>query len=197
MNRAGFSSSWNATMRWDSPIFCGQHGTWYWALCRENVRGLPRFVNEVFAGQRLGIATFDSGNIQPTPEELALGWHVVDRVMLSPPLSAGLEIPCDCYDEWYVFERLPSSLPALERFVGIGGFNLADPRQLAESFEPTWERSGLDWLYPVQKCFWKQMDDIQPMAYIGSGDDDVIVCREQRIIDEFLRIAAIEASGRL
>lgn len=162
-------------MRWDSPTFEGKHGDWRWFVSRSQIRDILRLVVREHFGQRLWITTFDSGTITPNAEQVSAGWKVVDSAMVSPPLVEGLEIPYEQFDEWYIFNDDHARLHDFERFVNYGGFNLADPRAMAESFDPTWERSGLDWLYPIQRQFWQQINNLSPVSYIGSGDYDVVV----------------------
>lgn len=164
-------------MRWDSPTFIGVHGDWYWFVSRQPIEDLLCLVVQEHLGQRLWITAFDSGPITPNPEEMASGWKIVDGVIVSPRLVDGIDIPHDQYDEWYIFPDDRPRLHDLERFVNYGGFNLADPRAMTASFDPTWERSGLDWLYPLQDRFWKQLDHLSPLSYIASGESDVIVTR--------------------
>ena len=97
--------------------------------------------------------------------------------MISPPLSVGLEIPSDQHNDWYIFGEDQPSLGEFERFVIYGGFNFADPREMASSYDPTWDRSALDWLYPIQERFWTQLDRLAPVSYISNGDNDVVVTR--------------------
>lgn len=48
-------------------------------------------------------------------------------MMVSPPLHEGLDVPCDQFDEWYIFEDAGSRIREFDRFVNYGSFNLADP----------------------------------------------------------------------
>lgn len=166
-------------IRWDSPTFEGKHGRWRWFVSRSQIRDLPRLVLREHAGQRLWITTFDSGTITPNAEQVAAGWKVVDDAMVSPPLAEGIEIPCDECDEWYIFSDDRPRLRGFEEFVNSGGFNLADPRAMAESFDPTWERSDLNWLYPIQKRFWQQIDNLSPVSYVGTGSNTVVVTQSR------------------
>ena len=116
-------------------------------------------------GARLWICTFDGGTITPNEEEISAGWSVVDEALVSPPMSIDLDVPCDQYDEWYIFPDAHSRLQDFERFVNFGGFTLADPSSMAES------------LYPVQERFWKQIERLRPISYVATGDNEVIVTR--------------------
>ncbi|MBC7857038.1 MAG: hypothetical protein IAF94_26710 [Pirellulaceae bacterium] len=50
---------------------------------------------------------------------------------------------------------------------------------MATTFDPTWERSGLDWLYPIQERFWAQVNKLSPLSYIAIGDNEVVVTRNK------------------
>jgi hypothetical protein len=170
-------------MRWDDATFQGEHGEWKWFVCRNVIENLPLLVIQEHPICRLWIATFDSGTITPSVKELAIGWSSIDGAMVSPPLRPGLDIPSDQFDEWYIFYADRLVLGELERFVNYGGFNLADPRRMAKSFDPTWEPSGLDWLCALQDRFWLQLDRLAPVSYVASGDNDVVVTRNLRFAE--------------
>ena len=166
-------------MRSDDLHFEGERGEWKWFVCREFIDILPSLVIREHPKCRLWITTFDSSTITPSAEETAIGWSSIEGAMVSPPLRPGLEIPHDQFDEWYVFGDDPPQLGELERFVIYGGSNLADPGSMAKSFDPTWDPSGLDWLYAIQDRFWLQLERIAPVSYIASGDNDVVVTRNR------------------
>jgi hypothetical protein len=95
--------------------------------------------------------------------------------------------PADQYDEWYVFGDDEPRPGTIERFVNYGGFNLADALEMADTFDPTWDRSALDWLIPVQERFWTQLERLAPAAYVASGDNDVIVTRDSGFAESIRR----------
>jgi len=174
-------------MRWDDDKFEGQRGEWRWFVTRNPIENIDALAIHEHLNQRLWIATFDSGMITPTPEELLAGWKSNEQAMVSPPLYSGLAIPSDQYDEWYIFGNCRPGLDAIERFVNYGGFNLADPRAVTPSFDPTWEPSGLVWLSPIQDRFWAQLTRLAPISYIASGDRDVVVTRNPRFAERVRR----------
>ena len=176
-------------MRWDDKLFSGTHEKWHWAVSREMVRALEELAVTTFTDHYLCIVSFDGGSISPGPEECALGWSCIGGVMVSPRLHPAVNIPCDTHDEWYIFRTPPEKFPKFDRFVNYGAFNLADPRQMAETFDPTWERSGLDWLYPLQERFWALLEQMDPIAYIGSGDNDIVVSTNRDFVSKFLAMA--------
>lgn len=177
-------------MRWDDRIFSGTHGKWWWLVVRDELPSLLEVVTENHIGQRLCVTAFDSGPITPSSEETALGWTLRDDVMISPPLTTGCTIPCGEFDEWYIFRDLPDSLFGAERFVNYSGFNLADPKLLAASQDPTWDRAAFDSLIPLQVRFWKELDRVMPSTYIGRGDYDVVVTSMPGFAKRMLELAS-------
>ena len=176
-------------MHWDDPLFTGTHGKWTWVVVRQLVRGLPALTLKHHEGQRLCITAFDSGPITPSDDERALGWTQMNDVMVSPPLRTSLDIPCDTHDEWYIFLDLPNSLGIDDRFVNYFGFTLVNPRELAESLDPTWDPKNYDWLIPVQLRFWANIERLNPSTYLCSGDTDVIVTQNPMFAARILDLA--------
>ncbi|MBL8819998.1 MAG: hypothetical protein JNL58_28500 [Planctomyces sp.] len=113
----------------------------------------------------------------------------MNDIMVSPPLTTGLDIPCDSHDEWYVFREVPSSFGVEERYVNYFGFTLANPREMAESQDPTWDPRNYDWLIPVQLRFWANIGRFNPSSYVCSGDADVIVTQNSTFAAQILDIA--------
>jgi len=161
-------------MHWNDRIFTGSHGKWSWLIVRDIIPNLARLVANAHIGQRLCITAFDSGPLSPSPEEETLGWTSYADIMVSPPLTADIRIPCGEFDEWYVFPSPPKSLAVTDRYVNYMDFNLADPTMLAASYDPTWDQSGLDWLVPLQEKFWSEINRLAPSSYIASGDCEII-----------------------
>ena len=166
----------------------GAHDDFSWAVSHLRVPQVDALVVKYFAGSQLCSSAFDGGPITSAQAELDSGWRVVDGIMVSPTLT-GLEIPFDVNDEWFVLDQIPAVFPKLTRFVNYGGFNLAEPRELAASYDPTWERSGLDWLYAIQEEFWHQIELLKPKAYVILGDAEVVTSTDHGFISEFVNIA--------
>jgi hypothetical protein len=176
-------------MRSDDTLTLGLHGIWYWIVSREPIADLMELTIQHHLDRRLWITTFDSGTIRPNADDLVAGWKLVGGVMVSPPLAPRLPIPCDQYDEWLLFNDDSARQLSWEPFVNFGGFTLADPRQMAQSFDPTWERDALDWLGPVQERFWSQLDRLLPISYVGCGDNDIVVSRCQPFVESVRQAA--------
>ena len=129
------------------------------------------------------MASFDGGSAVPSDDERKLGWRELDDAMVLPSLRGNIDIPRDGFDEWQILEKEPTAIHPLERSVNVGGFRLAGPREIAGSYDPTWERDGLDRLYPIQQAFWAQLDRLQPLACIGMGDFEIIVTTDTIFVD--------------
>ena len=167
-------------MRWDDLFWTGSHDRWSWFVSRHQIPNVDKLVVRYHHRCRLAIASFDSGPILPDSEERSLGWSVVDNHMISPPLVDDLQLPCDQNDEWYVFNELPQSVVVSERYVRYFCFNLADPKLLAASQDPTWDRTNYDWLAPLQIQFWNDILRLSPITYIASGDVEVVVTSDPK-----------------
>src|SRR5262249_19255326 len=87
------------------------------------------------------------------------------------------------YDEWYVFEKAPHFESDIEVFVNYGDFTLVPPTEIYKTFDPTWEKCGLEWLGLAQERFWIQLQQIHPRTFVASGDNDVVVSRDYRFIE--------------
>jgi hypothetical protein len=103
--------------------------------------------------------------------------------MVSPPLSPGVYIPSDGYDEWCILREAPTEIREYEVFVNWGGFTLVSPKEIYSTFDPTWDKHGLDFLAPLQERFWAQIARDGPESYIASGDNDVVVSQSREFID--------------
>ena len=161
----------------------GKYSEYYWLVSAETLWSLPNAVKKYHSGFRLGITSFDSGPINPNDAEIEKGWISQNGVMISPPLSDGIEIPYDQYDEWYLARDLSIVASKLEVFVNYGGFSLVPPEESYQDFDPTWERGTLDFLIPIQERFWQQMMKLKPETYVAMGDNEVVVSKNRDFIN--------------
>ena len=161
----------------------GQHGRFHWLVGSSSLPSPMELTVRYHPALRLCITAFDGGPIRPSPEEQAEGWMVRGEVMVSPPLAEGLDIPHDGYDEWYLLDEPPSSGWQPEVFVNYGGFTLVPTEVLYKSYDPSWDRHGLNWLDPIQKRFWEQLERLNPVSFIAMGDYDVVVSRRREFIE--------------
>jgi hypothetical protein len=162
----------------------GQHGRFHWLVAPSSLPSLVAATVRFHPGSRLCITAFDSGPIRPSPEEEASGWVTRASVMVSPPLDEGLDIPLDQYDEWYLLDEPPPHEWQPEVFVNFGGFTLVAIEEIYKTYDPTWDRHGLDYLVPIQERFWAQMEQVDPISYIAMGDQDVVVSKRREFIEQ-------------
>lgn len=162
-------------------IQTGEHGEYRWLVSGE-VRPLTALVLQFHRGLRLWITSFDSGPLRLGDEEVAEGWTTKGEVAVSPPLTEGLAVPHDEFDEWYLLDRPAFETDEIEVFVNFGRFTLVPPAETYQTFDPTWEKAGLDWLAPIQERFWRQLGRLKPETYVAMGDHDVVVSRNDRFI---------------
>ena len=163
------------------------HG-YHWLVTPAQIRQLTDLAAHFHSGLRLCITAFDSGVIRPDDHELAIGWSVQGEVMVSPPLAEDIDIPHHEWDEWYVVSSPAfDTRPSLEVFVNYGGFTVVPPEVTYKTLDPTWDRHGLDFLLPIQQRFWAQLAEINPVTYVATGDNDVVVTRNISFIEEIRR----------
>jgi len=103
--------------------------------------------------------------------------------MISPAIQDGIHIPCVGDDEWYLFDEEPPSDWQPEVFVIYGGFTFQPIDEIYRTFDPTWEKRGLEYLVPIQERFWSQIERVKPVSYIGMGDNDVVVSNRPEFIE--------------
>jgi hypothetical protein len=161
----------------------GQHGDFSWIDSSPDLKSLAKRIVRLHPGLRLCITAFDSGPIRLGPEDEAEGWTARGKVMVSPPLAEGLAIPTSEYDEWYLLDEPPSPDWEPEVFVNYGSFTLVPVEELYKTWDPTWDRHGLDWLVPIQERFWDQMERVNPVTYVARGDHDIVVSRRRELIE--------------
>jgi hypothetical protein len=165
-------------------IQSGQHGRFHWLVAPSLLPSLVPVTVRFHPGARLCITAFDSGPIRPRSQEQDEGWVAGVSVMISPPLAEGLDIPLNEYDEWYLLDEPPQYGWQPEVFVNYGGFTLVAIEEIYKTFDPTWDRHGLDYLVPIQERFWTQIEQVDPISYIAMGDRDVIVSKRREFIEQ-------------
>lgn len=167
----------------------GQKRSYGWIEVRDFEPPLGQLIAALHAGKRLAIVAFDSGPLRPDPVEERNGWSVVGSSMLSPPLDATVEIPEAGYDEWYVMDHIPNHAWSPDVFVNQMSFTLASAEQLARGQDATWNRHAWDWLAPAQTKFWEQLESLNALTYVASGDHVIVVSRIPTVLDCVARAA--------
>lgn len=164
-------------------VHTGQQGEYRWLVSGPEIGDLADIVVRFHLGLRLCITAFDSGPLRLTKEELEQGWSTNRSVAISPPIVESVVIPHDQYDEWYVLENAPYFESDIEVFVNYVPFTLVPPTETHKTFDPTWEKCGLESLALAQERFWNQLQRLHPRTFVASGDNDVVVSRDYRFIE--------------
>ncbi len=164
-------------------IFTGTNDGYHWLVTSLDFPELPQIAVRHHLGLHLCITAYDSGPLRPSDDEVALGWFLQGEVMVSPPLTASLDIPCEQYDEWYILREPAFEGRSIEVFVKYVGFTLVPPETLANGRDPTWERNAFDFLEPIQERFWSQLRTLGAETYVATGDNTVVVSRSRDFVD--------------
>jgi hypothetical protein len=171
-------------------VHTGNHGEYQW-LVSPQIWLLPGLVQRHHEGLYLCIAAFDSGPIKPSDDEIAQGWRLQGSILISPPLHATLYIPHAENDEWYLFSQPDMPEAVSEIFVRYGGFTLVAPEDTYKTYDPTWEKHGLEWLGPLQEQFWEQIERLNLETYVAMGENDIVVSRHQPFMDAVHKAALL------
>lgn len=138
----------------------------------EIVRGLSEFI----VGMTGVNVSWDSGRLQPSEDQTALGWRVVNGYALTPVIDEELagNWPCSAcsgYDEWYFFRSVPSNIE-IEAFCN-------------------WQTVSLkEWELVSFKCdLREQLRRYQPDIVLGDGWRVFVIARDRRVVDKFKSLA--------
>jgi hypothetical protein len=107
-------------------------------------------VPEIALGKRVAITSCDSGPYRLCPEDLAGGWTIEEDTSLSPAVNTIDDLPTPGFDEWYVYNEVPTIYPK-KNFVNRLGF------------------SPLDMDSEETNTFWSQIEEVQPLHALGAG----------------------------
>jgi hypothetical protein len=128
-------------------------------------------VPEAVVDRRVLIASFDSGQFEPTQGELDNGWSVHGGQAVSPLVQAASDVPAVGFDEWYVYDGdVPNEHH--KAFVNRLGFSPLDPTCVEAD------------------AFWEQVKRLQPLHVLGAGTPTMfLVTRDEQT---YARAAAID-----
>lgn len=164
-------------------IQTGRHGLYQWLVAPTFPTSLVKLTVRFHPSLRLCITAVEGGYFSPSSQALAAGWSNRGKVTVSPPLAEGLDIPLDEYEEWYLLAEPPPSEWAPEVFVWNACFTLVPVEELYNTYDPTWDKHGLDYLIPIQERFWVQIKRVEPVTYIAMGDQFVVVTRRSEFLE--------------
>ncbi len=127
---------------------------------------LLRVAPELILGKRVAIASCDSGPYKPSAEELTAGWSVVGTTAISREIAQVTELPAPGFDEWYVFDGVPSAVPT-RNYVNQYNFSVLDECDTTDSF-------------------WEQIITTQPLHILGAGTPNMFFATRDR--ESFKRV---------
>ena len=152
----------------------------------------------VVKGKHLAITAVDSGAFAPSESDRAAGWTTSGDIAYSPRLESLEALPdgsccrgCSGCDEWYLFATAPGPLgaicganifeipiarPNVFQFINFVGFRISDPRMDA-----------------ISDLFWKQMEWIRPVSYLGDGNRGLVFVSSDE--DCFSRVCDVLREG--
>jgi hypothetical protein len=161
------------------PMYRGTHGEYFWlssaeASLWELVSARPNLV----VGQRVVVTAFDSGPLQLSSDELQAGWEQRGAIAVSPTIVDASTIPCDNYDEWYVFRSAIPEFESVELFVSYAGFS---PTPITETgWDETWDRGSRSNFEALQDRFWSTVIALNCWAYMAAGNVLTLVTKSER-----------------
>ncbi|MEC5217399.1 hypothetical protein RCH09_002357 [Actimicrobium sp. GrIS 1.19] len=147
----------------------------YWAMqwstaWDPSLSDLLQVAPELVLGKRVAITSCDSGPYTLTVDELTAGWRLAETVAISKEITEAAELPAPGFDEWYVFDVVPSLVPT-RNYVNCYSFS------------------------PLSECdttelFWEQIRMTQPLHVLGAGTPHMFFVTRDR--DSFERVKKLE-----
>ncbi|MGC2697660.1 MAG: hypothetical protein WA738_17875 [Candidatus Angelobacter sp.] len=162
-------------------MFHGVQGDYRWLeTAAHEIYDVLQVCPAVAANKNVVITSFDSGLLQPTPDELERGWAVHGRSVHIPVGDNVSAIPFEILDEWYIFS---SEAPQRDYkvFVKFDWFTLGPAQAL-------YSRSGSAFdLRRMQKWFWQEIERARPESYLGRGNRLKFVSSNAEHFNQVLR----------
>jgi hypothetical protein len=130
---------------------------------------LLRVAPELVLGKRVAITSCDSGPYKPSVDELTAGWSFAGTVAISREIAQATELPAPGFDEWYVFDVVPSVVPT-RNYVNQYNFSVLDECDTTDSF-------------------WEQIRMTQPLHVLGAGTPNMFFATRDR--ESFERVKGL------
>jgi hypothetical protein len=122
------------------------------------------------------ISSCDSAPLSLPADLIEIGWRQAANLAVSPLSPDPRALPRGGFDEWYLFEDVPS-VRSLEVFVNFATFSLCpDP--------------GNEWQLAAVERFWGQVAEWWPESYLADGAQLICVTRSDEILPEVERFFA-------
>nr|WP_315487100.1 hypothetical protein [uncultured Undibacterium sp.] len=118
---------------------------------------------QTVVGNRVAIASCDSGPFLPSQAELKKGWTTRNGLAVSPCVQIASELPTPGFDEWYVY-------------------NSEVPSDQHKSFVNQFGFSPLDVESQDTKDFWAQVVLYQPLHVLGAGTPTMFVVTQDEAL---------------
>lgn len=149
----------------------------YWVLqwstqWDPSLSDLAKAAPHLVIGNYVAITSCDSGLYRPSEEELAIGWRAESLATISPRIGRLDELPTPGFDEWYVFDHSPTSIPGRNHVNRFGFSILADDES--------------------SRSFWSQVKATQPVHALGCGTPNMfLVTRDETIVNSLRGICLL------
>lgn len=115
-----------------------------------NLADLVSRIPEIVRGNRIAIASCDSGPFLPTEAEYAKGWTNDYGVAVSPIVDSITDLPTPRFDEWYVYAGVV-------------------PNSRHAAFVNAWGFAPLDESNSEAQEFWAQVEQFRPLHVVGTS----------------------------
>ena len=141
----------------------------YWVLqwatqWDPSLNDLANAAPHLVIGNFIVITSCDSGLYKPSEEELAIGWRAEAFATTIPRIGRPDELPAPGFDEWYVFDHAPISIPDRNHVNRFGFSVLADDED--------------------SRSFWSQVEATQPIHALGCGTPNMfVVTRDETVVN--------------
>lgn len=153
----------------------GRHDNFQWLNSRKAV--LQDFLvrcPQIVVGKIVLITSFDGARLKLSQQELDSGWHYHHSHAMSPRIPNVEAVPYDSLSEWYILNS-PDELEVKEVFVTHQGFGLSNGRIRFQK-----QSKVLD---EIEIRFWRQLTKLNPLAYLGNGDNLVFATTDDRLME--------------
>ena len=144
----------------------GSKGVYEWLVTDEQF-DLLQICPEIVLGKYVAITSIDSGELVPTDNERAAGWHSHEKIAYSPRVQHAGDLPREGWDEWYIFNN-PTELGTSHLQENI--FEVPRGRGHLSVFVNYCFALHRPEMESIAALFWQQMDWVCPESYVADND---------------------------
>jgi hypothetical protein len=145
----------------------GSHGAYEWLVTDDRQLDLLQLCPGIVLGKYVAITSIDSGVLSPDETEKAAGWESRGKIAYSPRVEGIENLPCDGWDEWYVFNE-PTDLGTSH--LGENIFEVPEERGQVRVFVNYRFALHLPEMNDLATLFWRQVEWIHPESYIADNE---------------------------